>query len=367
MSDQSLSALESHAVNQVVDTLARFLGIERDWICFAEVLSLAAGRMAIPIHLDVVSDQCAVDRMIADRVCSIVPGKCIPIDTHKSLLAAERNGFDDTYVLLCRRDYPKLHHDTVGFMAKAPDTEAGAPSVWRIHDKSISTTIHAPTLRLIGISPDRGLDAFAHSFASISGKQKERNELNELIESLCPQMNYPCSFRDKFSGSVDPANMIIVERALQIFVNIRRSMSNFQCESRVQLQDYEAVRCLLSNLPLVPSDRIMSGIAIDIATAIYKKVNESSYQLELPDRSRQGHRWFTRRNVADWANLGYTTAKKRLDELEGDGLIESSVKTNDREHGREIFYRFAEGRAPPFEWSNPFAALPGVDHMTRQT
>ena len=105
MSDQSINALKDHAVYEVANILASFLGIERDWICLAELLSLAAGRMAIPINLDVVSDQCAVELMIADRVCKIVPGKCSPIDTHKSFFAAEDIGFQDKYVLVCRRDY----------------------------------------------------------------------------------------------------------------------------------------------------------------------------------------------------------------------------------------------------------------------
>lgn len=358
MSHQSIKPLEDHAVYEVANILALFLGIDRDWISLVQLLSLAAGRMAMPINLDVVSDQVAIDRMIADRVCNIVPGKCIPIDTHKSFLAAEHNGFDDKYVLLCRRDYPKLHHDTVGYMAKAPDTAEGAPSVWRIHEKMISTSMNAPTLRLIAVSADRSLDRVARSFSSVAGAQEHRKALNDLIETLCQRTDYRCSFRTEFSGSVDPANMVIVERLLQIFANIRRYQSEFQSASLVMPQDYEAVRTLLINLPLVPIDRVISGMAIETATAVYKMVNDSSYQLELPDRSDQGHRWFTRRKAAVWANLAYTTAKKRLDELEGDGLIESTVKTKDREHGREIFYRFTEGRAPPFDWTNPFAALP---------
>lgn len=84
MSHQSIKPLEDHAVYEVANILALFLGIDRDWISLVQLLSLAAGRMAMPINLDVVSDQVAIDRMIADRVCNIVPGKCIPIDTHKS-------------------------------------------------------------------------------------------------------------------------------------------------------------------------------------------------------------------------------------------------------------------------------------------
>lgn len=358
MVEQPIKALQDHAVYEVANTLASYLGFEKDWICLAEFLSLAAGRMAMPINLDVVSDQCAVERMIADRVCHIVPGKCIPIDSHRSLLAAERTGFDDKYVLLCRRDHPKLHEDTVGVMAKAPDTVHGAPSVWRIHEKTTTASINAPTLRLIAVSADRQLDRVARSFSSIEGKQEHRMRLNELVETLCPRLNYPCPFRDEFSGSVSVANMVTLERLLQIFANIRRFASNFSSEIRVIPQDYEAVRNLLVNLPLVPIDRVVSGIAIDTATVVYKKVTESSYQLELPDRSAKGHRWFTRKQAAVWANLGYTTTKKRLGELEGDGILESTVGINEREHGREIFFRFVDGRAPPFDWSNPFAALP---------
>ena len=57
-------------------------------------------------------------------------------------------------------------------------------------------------------------------------------------------------------------------------------------------------------------------------------VHADGYQLALPDQSDAGHRWFTRNHVAKWADLGYTTIKKHLQEMEDDGLLVSTVDRN---------------------------------------
>ncbi len=358
MTVNSRNALQNHPVYPLADDLASFLGIERDWIAFAEFLSLAAGRMSMPINLDIVSDQWALDRIIADRIAFIVPGKVVSIDTYKAFRAEEEQGFAGRYVLYSRRAYQTLHDDLIGFMARAPDALEGAPSIWRIRPDYVEPTVETPTLRLIASAADRNLDGFASSFASAVGSPAHRERLTQVIETLCQRTNYRCSFRDRLSGSIAPALMLILERLLQVFANVRRVLTEFQSEAVVTLNDYEAARTLLINLPLVPVDRVITAQTLKTAEQIHAWVHADGYQLALPDQSDAGHRWFTRNHVAKWSDLGYTTIKKHLQEMEDDGLLVSTVDRNIRQHGRVIHYRFAENRAPPFGWNNPFAALP---------
>ena len=360
MTVNSPNALQVHPVYPLADDLASFLGIERDWIAFAELLSLAAGRMAMPINLDIVSDQWTLDLNIADRIACIVPGAVVPIDTFKAFRAEEDQSFSGRSVLRFRRDFSKLHDDLVAFMARAPDALESAPSIWRIRPNYVEPTVDTPTLRLIASAVDRNLDGFAASFASAVGSSAHRERLTQFIETLCQRTYYRCSFRDRLCGRIAPALMLILERLLQVFTNARRVLTEFRSEAVVTLNDYEAVRTLLINLPLVPVDRVITAQTLKTAEQIHAGVHADGYQLALPDQSDAGHRWFTRKHVADWADLGYTTIKKHLQEMEDDGLLVSTVDRNNRQHGRVIHYRFAENRAPPFGWNNPFAALPDL-------
>ncbi len=358
MAVNSQNALRNHPVYQLVDDLTSYLRIGPDWIAFAELLSLSAGRMAMPINLDVVSDQWALDLNIADRIACLLQDAVLPIDTYKVLRAEEEQGFTGRYVLWFRRDYPKLYDDLVGFMARAPDSLESAPSIWRIRPGFVEPTNDTPTLRLIASAADRNLDGYAASFASAVGSPVHRDRLTQAIETLCPRLNYRCSFRDRLCGILAPTSMLVLERMLQLFANLRRVKNDFRGEAAITAGDYEAVRFVLVNLPLVPVDRVITAQTLKTAEQIHAGVHADGYQLALPDQSDAGHLWFTRNHVAKWSDLGYTTIKKHLQEMEDDGLLVSTVDRNNRQHGRVIHYRFAENRAPPFGWNNPFAALP---------
>jgi hypothetical protein len=77
-----------------------------------------------------------------------------------------------------------------------------------------------------------------------------------------------------------------------------------------------------------------------------------------------GHSWFTRRDAARWTGLAYNTAKKHLQHPEEEGILRSIVAESNRERGRQIHYRFAEGHQPPFGWANPFGGLPDLAALT---
>jgi hypothetical protein len=117
---------------------------------------------------------------------------------------------------------------------------------------------------------------------------------------------------------------------------------------------------LLISLPLAPVDRTLSAQAVVTANHVYEAVHSPNHQLPLPDRSGEGHHWFTRADAVKWTKYGYTTVKKHLQELEDDGILLSAVAENNRDHGRQIHFRFAGGAAPPFRWRNPFGKLPDL-------
>ena len=62
-----LTPLRNHSVFSLVEHLASFLGVRRNLIMLPQGLSLAAGMMAIPFNLDVVTDTLGLDLLLADR------------------------------------------------------------------------------------------------------------------------------------------------------------------------------------------------------------------------------------------------------------------------------------------------------------
>jgi hypothetical protein len=72
-----LTPLRSHPAFPVMDQLARHVGVARDLVMMLEFLSLAAGRMVMPVHLDLQTDQVDVDLNIANRIMDL---RCAHVD-----------------------------------------------------------------------------------------------------------------------------------------------------------------------------------------------------------------------------------------------------------------------------------------------
>ncbi len=358
-----LLPLKEHPINSLFQTLSAYLGIERDWFAAAMFLSLIAGRMKMPIHLELVSDQRVLDLMLADRICNLQPDAIANIDTYLQFKRKELCKYKGLYVLIFRSEKNKLFQDGLGYSARECVLGSCSPSIWRIVSEFSHTSENGLILRLISSSDSRGLQNFASSFASRSGDNDSRKILAGAIETLCPQINYPWEFREKVLSNLSdhlPIRMLIVERMLQIFANLRRYLLDFRGEQKITVEDYSAVRTFLLYLPMMPSDSTLSPEAIQTANIIFHYVNEPNYMLALPDRSEEGHQWFTRNNVLEWTDYRYTTVKKYLQQLEDDAVIISTVDSNNRQHGRIIHYRFCSNRAPPFGWKNPFDFLPEI-------
>jgi hypothetical protein len=187
-------------------------------------------------------------------------------------------------------------------------------------------------------------------------------QLQNVVEALSRRTNYPCSFRDKLPGDFDPIAMLIFERLLQVIADLRRILTQSTPTTEMVVPaDYNAARTLLRLLPLAPADRTISSQALATAQRLFVAARSAQHQLVVPDRSADGHSWFTRIDAVKWADFSYTTAKKLLSELEDEGILESTIAQNNRERGRVIHYRFADGRHSPFGWRNPFELLPKIE------
>jgi hypothetical protein len=87
----------------------------------------------------------------------------------------------------------------------------------------------------------------------------------------------------------------------------------------------------------------------------------SEYQLSLPDYSQLGNKLFTRQKAVECVGLCYNAVKSHLRELEEEGILTSTRATAERGRGRDIFFSFTKGRAPPFRVRSPFDELPELD------
>ncbi len=377
-----LHHLKSHPVYAITDTLAEYMGVEKDLIQFIEFLSLAAGRMVMPVNLDVQTDQVAVDLHLANRILDLRHGHVARVDTHRQFRALEQDEFllrgpatvdyvkgpDDELrplaAVLVRSNHRFLLREALEYTARLLGADFTLPSIWRITD-ILSTLPPIPTtLRLQASQACRELDDFGHAFSGYRCLPVE-DELAELIESLPVQPSYSNPLWRRYRGKSQPEMMLVFERLLVVFVALRILLPNATDKRpEVLLDDYQAVRAMLNMLPLVPLDRELTPQALLTGEALYKAVHESTRRLELPDLSQHGEKWFTRLDAMNWTGLGYNTVKKRLRELEGEGIVTATVAENNRERGRQVHYRFLDGREPPFEWRNLFERLPDLSAAT---
>lgn len=66
-----LAPIKNQPIDKIIDSLSKYTGIARDWIISTVFLTVASGRMAMPIHLKIVSDLCFLNKMIIDRVFAL--------------------------------------------------------------------------------------------------------------------------------------------------------------------------------------------------------------------------------------------------------------------------------------------------------
>ena len=89
----TLGPLRQHPAFQLAEQLAKYLGVGRDLVLFTEMLSLAAGSMAMPIHLDIQTESFGVDLLLANKILGLLPQQHVHVDTHQQFRALERVGY----------------------------------------------------------------------------------------------------------------------------------------------------------------------------------------------------------------------------------------------------------------------------------
>ena len=339
------------------------LGIPGDLITCALFFSWAAGLKRIPVGVIVISDQRELDLAIVDRLGQILPNSMATVDTYHQYISLEKEGFPEKAVLHARRPSRRLFEELSTYRSTTLDPcQSGSPSVWQISSSATETNPGSATLSLYSSSSGRQISQFVNDSITVSCSD-QCNSIRGLMQMLIyckyplraeimhlPQCLNDCGLR--------PDQTLIVDRFVQVFCHLRRILSDFSDTPRGCLDDYLAVRALLQHLPLVPVDRNVSGSAIHMAEQIHAKVVLGTYQLALPDRSSEGHKWFTREDARKWTGVAYNTVKKRLQELEDDGQIVSSVSSDHRKQGTQLYYRFRDIHTPPNAWRNPFELLP---------
>jgi DNA-binding transcriptional ArsR family regulator len=373
----SLDPLRAHpAFRALADNLAEYVGIERDLIQFIEFISLCAGRMVMPINLDILSDNITVDLHVANRVLDLRSGHIARVDTHREFRALERSRFlikqsqsgrdgsGDTphprpvSAILLRGNHRILHRDITEYTARLVQGDEALPSIWRVSDLASSLSPVPSTLRIQTSQTGRDLLEFGGSFAA-HRPGRHGDTLAKLIDSLPDKPKLACSFRKDFQGNAAPELLMVFERVLCVLAVIRENLlKSTERPRHILREDYAAGRSLLVSLPLTPIDRQLSPNALNTAEQLHKRLRLPDVGIELPDLSVYGPKWFTRGNAMDWTDLSYNTVKKHLRQLEEEGLLRSTVAQNNREQGRQIHFQFVDNRAPPFAWKNPFEGLP---------
>jgi hypothetical protein len=303
------------------------------------------------------------------------------VDTHREFRALERDGFclpgppTASYVVglpppyrpvaavLVRGVHRYLHREVSEYTSRVLGGDFTLPCLWRVSDRAADLPPVPTALRVQAGQVRRGLDGFGYAFA---GRRQTLagGVLADLLEALPVQPDYPCPFRGRFVAAARPEPMLVFERLQAVIVALRLHLPGVaDRRPEVQVDDYGALRALLTCLPLVPEDRDLSPQALVTARAVFEALERSGGE-ELPGLSQEGGKWFTRQDAVRWTGLGYNAAKKHLHELEGEGILVSTRAESNRERGRKIHFRFADGRKPPFRWRNPFEGLPDLSPRT---
>ena len=355
-----LDPLRTHPAFALADILAAYVGIHRDLIQWTELLSLAAGKMAMPINLEIVSEQSTADLHIANRILDLAPEAVQRIDTDGQFRELEKRGFEKIAAILVRDNHPHAFRNFIERMARSVNGTGSLPSLWRISYRTPGEAGDQSTLRLMTPHAARDLTHFGSAFAA-AAKPESRETLSSLLSRLPSRPMYVCHFREQYTGRLATLPMLVFERFLQVFAAIRINLAGEIDQGKaVVATDYRAVKAMLTNLPLAPVDRSLSSGAVVTAEAVFDEVSKVSYQQSLADQSKEGNKWFSREIARHWTGLAYNTVKDRLEELHNCGILLATRDQSDRGRGKPIYYRFAEGVEPPFNSQNPFDGLPDL-------
>ena len=197
--------------------------------------------------------------------------------------------------------------------------------------------------------------------------------LRHLLLQVKNRVPYSCPFQEQIRADLKPHEMLVVNRLLQTVAVVRIELSylqgNLPADNRVTIDDYRVTRDLLNTLPVPGEHSNLSPYAAETGGVLYDAVHEQRYQHTIPDNSGFGSKAFTRRFAEQATGFSYNTVKEHLRQLEDDGTIESLVITSQHRYsrlrgpGRQIYFRFAKSRSPPFGTKHPFDRLPAISQI----
>lgn len=213
-SPDRLTPLRRHPAYQVANSLAAYLGVEREMVHFVQSLSLAAGKMVMPVSLDIQTDKLTVDLHTSNRILDLLPDHVARVDTHRQFRALENSGFhlvrpDPTAAdqndnrarhplaaILMRGNHQYLHRDVSEYTSRLLATDRAMPSLWRVADTSAPLPAVPATLRLQTQLIPRELKNFGCEFC-IYRHKPEKELLSRILETLPCQPTYCNSIQQR--------------------------------------------------------------------------------------------------------------------------------------------------------------------------
>ena len=359
--EQELIPVEvrDHAIYQLVLYLGTLLSVPCDIIHLAQLLSLVAGKMSLPIHLDIVTGSLGADLLFTSRILQLE--KFGRIDTTSDLRRGEVERFRGFAVLLIRGSHPRLFREATELTTQIFNELHSIPSVWRISDSSPRFGGVGPALTLMADQTPRDFTGFGTAFGT-APQVIQANNLRAIIEPLPIQPKYECPFQEALKAEMKPENKMIAERLLLIVTVVREMLTNKESPAIATIDDYRCLRSLLTKLPVVGPDVAISPQALETAEILQDYIGQENYQCPVPDLSNTGHKWFDRRTAQQLSGKCYNTAKAYINEMIDAGLVITSDEEGPRGRGIKQHYRFL---APTqrFAAANPFEALPSAEEI----
>jgi hypothetical protein len=195
--------------------------------------------------------------------------------------------------------------------------------------------------------------------------QAAGKKIHKLLDRINPAKQPACPFEASVSASIRAEELLIFQRFLRTITTLRvqwcllEGIELSEKERTCSLEDYTLAKTFLGQLPMCGLDSSLSPYALSSAYTLFERIQANgAYSMTIAGESKFGNKAFDRAVAKDVLGICYNTTKKHLQQLEDEGIVETSVLCSKRKRGQHIFFRFKRGRDPPFVSQNPFELLP---------
>jgi hypothetical protein len=334
-----------------------------DEVIGAWCLSISTACIGAPVNLAVISPDPGADLLLVRHLAQVLPAPICEVNYSHQLHEIRLRGFGRMRFILLQAVCRPWHLFVKACEATAKTiTPLGTlPVMWTLATTPAPGPVPGPTLVLpiaqsLSTRSLAGLPEVFAGWPRTEGRRPILERLESTFSWSAPRLR--CDFLGQIRVPLTAMQKLVVLRSTMAVAALRAAAEGLDPEvAAVTRADYRAVRALLSSLPLDGESRL-SPQAVDTAHILHDRVSDPSYCLVLPDRASEGGRWFDRQQGVDWTEFSYNTVKTQLTEMEKDGLVVSTRAESNRGRGKHIFYRFIDGRRPPFGRRNPYTDLP---------